>query len=80
MIFHIITLFPEMFTSFLGNGVIGRAIDKKIISVRLSNLRDFAVDIADLKRILLSESGPPSLTATDISLPSLENIFALFLS
>ena len=44
MIFHIITLFPEMFSSFLGNGVIGRAIDKKIISIRLSNLRDFAVD------------------------------------
>ena len=44
MIFHVITLFPEMFTSFLDYGVIGRAITKEIIDVRLSNLRDFAID------------------------------------
>jgi tRNA (guanine37-N1)-methyltransferase len=44
VIFYVITLFPELFTSFLGNGVIGRAITKEIIDVRLSNLRDFAVD------------------------------------
>jgi len=44
VIFHVITLFPEIFTSFLDNGVIGRAMTKEIINVRFSNLRDFAVD------------------------------------
>ena len=39
-----------------------------------------AEEIADLNLILLSISSPPTLTATDISLPSLENTFALFLS
>ena len=46
----------------------------------LGILSDFAAFIADRNRMLLSGSRPPTLTATDISLPNLENTFALFLS
>ena len=40
--------------------------------------KDLAEPTADLNLIFFSGSGPPSLTATEISLPSLEKIFALF--
>ena len=42
--------------------------------------KDLAEPTADLNLIFFSGSGPPSLTATEISLPNLEKIFALFLS
>ena len=49
-------------------------------NIRLRSAIASAEAIADLNLILLSISSPPTLTATDISLPSLENTFALFLS
>ncbi|MEI8174787.1 MAG: tRNA (guanosine(37)-N1)-methyltransferase TrmD [bacterium] len=39
--FHIITIFPEMFDSYLKESIIGRAIENKIISVKFYNPRDF---------------------------------------
>ncbi len=41
MNFHIITLFPEMFDSYLKQSIIGRAIKDKKIKVRFYNPRDF---------------------------------------
>ncbi|MBI1998874.1 MAG: tRNA (guanosine(37)-N1)-methyltransferase TrmD [Parcubacteria group bacterium] len=41
--FHIITLFPESF-SYLGESIIGRAIENKKIVVSFSNPRDFTRD------------------------------------
>jgi tRNA (guanine37-N1)-methyltransferase len=41
MNFHIITIFPEMFSSYLNESIIGRAINKRQISVRFYNPRDF---------------------------------------
>lgn len=41
MTFHIITLFPEMFDSYLKESIIGRAIKNKLISVKFYNPRDF---------------------------------------
>ena len=43
MTFHIITLFPEAFTSYLGESILKRAIEDKKISVKFYNPRDFAV-------------------------------------
>ncbi|EFK97739.1 tRNA (guanine-N1)-methyltransferase [sediment metagenome] len=40
--YHIITLFPEMFNSYLGESILKRAIKNKIISVKFYNPRDFA--------------------------------------
>ena len=41
MRFHIITIFPEMFDSYLKESIIGRAIKEKKISVKFYNPRDF---------------------------------------
>lgn len=41
MHFHIITLFPEMFDSYLKESILGRAIKEKKISVTFTNPRKF---------------------------------------
>lgn len=41
--FHIITLFPNAFDSYLGESILKRAIEDKKIRVRFYNPRDFAV-------------------------------------
>jgi tRNA (guanine37-N1)-methyltransferase len=42
MKFDILTLFPDLFTPFLEEGVIGRALKKGLLDVRLTNIRSFA--------------------------------------
>lgn len=44
MHFHIITLFPKAFDSYLGESIIARAIEKKKIKVSFYNPRDFTPD------------------------------------
>jgi len=41
MKFHIITIFPNIFDSYLSESIIGRAIKGKLISVKFYNPRDF---------------------------------------
>jgi tRNA (guanine37-N1)-methyltransferase len=42
--FHVITLFPGAFDSYLGESILKRAIEDKKIRVAFHNPRDFAVD------------------------------------
>ena len=44
MKFHVLTLFPEMITGGLRPGIIGRAVEKKIISLNVVNIRDYTHD------------------------------------
>ena len=44
MLFSIITLFPEMFGDVFATSILKRAQNKKLITVRLINIRDFATD------------------------------------
>ena len=44
MNFHIITLFPEMFGSYLKGSILGRAIEDKKIKIKFYNPRDFTKD------------------------------------
>ena len=44
MHFNILTVFPEMFPGTLSGGVVGRALDKKIWSMDVINIRDFAIN------------------------------------
>jgi tRNA (guanine37-N1)-methyltransferase len=44
MRFHIITIFPNIFDSYLHESIIGRAIKNKLISVKFYNPRDFIKD------------------------------------
>ena len=41
MRFHIITIFPDIFSSYLNESIIGRAIKNKLITVKFYNPRDF---------------------------------------
>ncbi|MCI0533343.1 tRNA (guanosine(37)-N1)-methyltransferase TrmD, partial [bacterium] len=40
--FHIISLFPNAFTSYISESILARAIEKKIIKVKFYDLHDFA--------------------------------------
>lgn len=42
MRFDILTLFPELFNPFLDEGVLGRAVKKGLVDIRLTNIRAFA--------------------------------------
>lgn len=44
MRFDVITLFPDFFASPLQSGLLGKALEKGIATVQLTNPRDFAVD------------------------------------
>jgi tRNA (guanine37-N1)-methyltransferase len=44
MKFHILTLFPEMFSGVLSASIIGRAMENGILDVQLHNIRDYTVD------------------------------------
>jgi len=44
MIFDIITLFPEVFETYLQESLIGKAQKNKIIKINVLNVRDFASD------------------------------------
>lgn len=44
MKFHILTIFPKIFDSYLQESLIKRAREKKIIEIKVHNLRDFTKD------------------------------------
>jgi tRNA (guanine37-N1)-methyltransferase len=44
MEFDILTLFPNMFSSVLGESILSRAIAKSVIQVHLHQIRDYALD------------------------------------
>ena len=41
MRFHVITIFPEIFDSYLNESILGRALKNKLIEVKFYNPRDF---------------------------------------
>lgn len=44
MQFNIITIFPKMFDSYFNEGMVKRAIDKRIVDIQIHNLRDWTTD------------------------------------
>ncbi|MCP4681514.1 MAG: tRNA (guanosine(37)-N1)-methyltransferase TrmD [Desulfobacterales bacterium] len=42
MRFDVLTIFPEMFSAYTREGMLGRAIKRGLVDVRLVNIRDFA--------------------------------------
>ncbi len=44
MKFTILTIFPEMFESFLNTSILKRAISKKLVEIKLVNIRDYTKD------------------------------------
>ncbi|MCK4968158.1 MAG: tRNA (guanosine(37)-N1)-methyltransferase TrmD [Candidatus Aenigmarchaeota archaeon] len=41
--FDILTLFPEIFDSYFNESILKRAQEKKLITIRIHNIRDFAI-------------------------------------
>ena len=44
MQFHVLTIFPEMFASYLQGSLLGRAVARGRLSVRLWDIRNYAMD------------------------------------
>ncbi len=44
MTFHIITIFPHIFDSYFNEGILKRAQTKKLIKIKIHDLRDFTTD------------------------------------
>ncbi len=44
MNFYVMTLFPEMIDSCMNESIIGRAVEKGILSIKAVNIRDFTLD------------------------------------
>jgi tRNA (guanine37-N1)-methyltransferase len=42
--FDVITIFPRLFDGPLGEGIVGRAIERGLVDVRIHDLRDYATD------------------------------------
>ncbi|MFH0929828.1 MAG: tRNA (guanosine(37)-N1)-methyltransferase TrmD [Candidatus Moraniibacteriota bacterium] len=44
MTFHIVTIFPKIFDSYFSESIVRRAREKKLVDIKIHNLRDFATD------------------------------------
>ncbi len=44
MKFHFLTIFPDMFESYLGESILKRAREKKLVSFDVRNIRDYSKD------------------------------------
>ena len=44
MRFDVLTLFPEIFAGYLGQGLLKRAIERGLVEVRMHNIRDWTDD------------------------------------
>ncbi len=44
MIIEVLTLFPEIFSSPLQHSILGKALDKGLLTVNLRNIREYAID------------------------------------
>jgi tRNA (guanine37-N1)-methyltransferase len=57
MTFHLITLFPESFTSYLNESILARAQKSKLIKFKFYNPRDFAKPTEASKKRMKTEEG-----------------------
>lgn len=44
MKFHFLTIFPEMISSYIGESILKRAGEKKLVSFEVKNIRDYTTD------------------------------------
>lgn len=87
MHFHIITLFPDMFGSYLKESIIARAIKEKKIKISLYNPRDYTTDKHNKVDRKPYGGGPgmvleaiPVLKAVDKAVGRKKNVKIIFLS
>jgi tRNA (guanine37-N1)-methyltransferase len=44
MTFHIVTIFPKIFDSYFNESIVKRAREKKLVDIKIHNLRDYTAD------------------------------------
>jgi len=44
MVFHVLTLFPEMFNGFLSESILKKAQENKAIEIKIHNIRDYSTN------------------------------------
>lgn len=74
MQFDIITIFPSFFDSFCDESLLRKARDKKIITINVHNLRDFAIDKHKTVDDRPYGGGPGMLLKVDVLVAALESL------
>lgn len=74
MTYNILTIFPRAFDSFLQTSLIARGISKKIIDVKVYDLRDFATDKHKSVDDRPYGGGPGMVMRVDIINRAIENL------
>ena len=60
MNYHVLTLFPEMILQGLNTSIIGRAIEKGILSLEAVNIRDYAGNALPGKWTIIPMAAEPA--------------------
>jgi tRNA (guanine37-N1)-methyltransferase len=76
MRFDVLTLFPEIFSGYLGSSLLKRAIESGLIDVRLHNIRDWARDKHHKVDDRPFGGGPGMVLKVDVVVPCVEDVRA----
>ena len=74
MRFDVLTLFPEIFAGYLGEGLLRRAIERGLVDVRLYNIRDWATDKHKTVDDRPFGGGPGMVLKVDTVVPCVEDV------
>ncbi|MCA9235457.1 MAG: tRNA (guanosine(37)-N1)-methyltransferase TrmD [Planctomycetales bacterium] len=77
MRFDVLTLFPEMFTGYLGQSLLKLAIDRGLVDVNLHNIRDWARDKHRSVDDRPFGGGPGMVLRPDVVVEATEGVRAL---
>jgi tRNA (guanine37-N1)-methyltransferase len=76
MRFDVVTLFPELFSGYLGQSLLKKAIDRQLVAVNLYNLRDWSKDKHHTVDDRPFGGGPGMVLKVDTVVECVENIQA----
>ncbi len=76
MRFDVLTLFPEIFAGYLGQGLLKRAIDERLVEVHLHNIRDWSPDKHKKVDDRPFGGGPGMVLRVDCVVPCVEAVRA----
>lgn len=74
MRFDVLTLFPEIFAGYLGEGLLKRAIERGLVEVRLFDIRDWATDKHKTVDDRPFGGGPGMVLKVDTVVPCVEEV------
>ena len=60
MHFHVLTLFPEMIEQGMNTSIMGRAIERGYISLKATDIRDYALRISIIRWMIHRTEAEPA--------------------